>query len=638
VALTSNFRSVPALCAWANDVFVDRFPADPTPQAPGFAPLDAVRTAAPPAGPAVARLTTPADVEVKAVPLHEAAAIARYVHGEVAAGRRSYGDFLILTRRKRMLRCYAEALEALRIPIEVSGAGAFAESAEVRALSLLLLALTDPQDAVSLVGVLRGPLFGLSDAELFQHRQAGGGFLVTAPDVAPDAPGGAGPVGEALRALRRMYDWTRRLPAPAAVERILETTGLLATTTAGSPGGAETGDLLHAVDRIRQVTEAGGTLADAAEALIEDLSSAEVESVPLEPGRGDVVRVMNLHKAKGLEAPVVFLADPVRGWIDTIDVRIVRDGLNAQGYFALSRPKGEFGRTCLGRPAGWPEHQAQERAYVEAEQRRLLYVAATRARDLLVVSRPAKAGGRPRPWQMLEPYLAKAPALAAPPIAVPPAAPRPDLSAGARAEAEAARAARRETLGASTWQVESVTGTAHRAGPYGHPLQEGRTREPDTGMAWGSLIHFLLEHAMRGPRRDRAHLERLAGWFAFDKPELRRVIPEALDTVAAVMTAEFWRQALAAEERAVEVPFAVRVEEAGGPPRLLYGVIDLAFRTPDGWTLIDYKTDQLAPGIDVLAARYAPQVRAYAEHWRAQLETPTRAALHFIRNAETRWL
>ena len=69
------------------------------------------------------------------------------------------------------------------------------------------------------------------------------------------------------------------------------------------------------MDRIRQVTEEGGTLADAAEALIEDLSSAEVESVPLEPGRTNVVRVMNLHKAKGLEAPVVFLADPVRGWI-----------------------------------------------------------------------------------------------------------------------------------------------------------------------------------------------------------------------------------------------------------------------------------------------------------------------------------
>ena len=69
------------------------------------------------------------------------------------------------------------------------------------------------------------------------------------------------------------------------------------------PGGAEAGDLLHAVDRIRQITEEGGTLADAAEALIDDLESAEVESVPLEPGRRAVVRLMNLHKAKGLEAP-----------------------------------------------------------------------------------------------------------------------------------------------------------------------------------------------------------------------------------------------------------------------------------------------------------------------------------------------
>jgi ATP-dependent helicase/nuclease subunit A len=392
------------------------------------------------------------------------------------------------------------------------------------------------------------------------------------------------------------------------------------------------------VDRIRQITEEGGTLADAADALIEDLSSAEVESVPLEPGRTNVVRVMNLHKAKGLEAPVVFLADPVRGWIGSIDVRVVRDGLSALGYFELSRPKGDYGRTVLGRPAGWTEHEEQERAYIQAEQRRLLYVAATRARDLLVVSRPANAGGRSRPWQMLEPFLVKAPALAVPPIAVPPAPTLPDLSAGARAAAEAAREARLERLRAPSWQVESVTGTAHRAGPYGHPLQEGKTREPDTGMAWGSLIHFLLEHAMRGPRRDRAHLERLATWFAFDKPELRRVIPEALETVERVMAAAFWQEAMAAAERAVEVPFAVRVEAAGAVPRLLHGVIDLAFKTADGWTLIDYKTDQLAAGIEALAARYTPQIRAYAAHWSAQLGTTTRAGLHFVRNGETCWL
>jgi ATP-dependent exoDNAse (exonuclease V) beta subunit len=239
---------------------------------------------------------------------------------------------------------------------------------------------------------------------------------------------------------------------------------------------------------------------------------------------------------------------------------------------------------------------------------------------------------------MLEPYLAKVAVLTVPPIAVPPASAPPDLGARARSASAAARRARVETLGTPSWQVESVTGTAHRVGPYGHPLQEGKTREPDTGMAWGSLIHFLLEHAMGGPQRDRPHLERVANWFAFDKPELRRVIPEALDTVERVMTAEFWREALAAEERAVEVPFAMRVEEAGALPRLLHGVIDLAFRTAEGWTLVDYKTDQLAPGVDQLVDRYAPQILAYAAHWAAQVGTPVRPGLHFVRSGDTRWM
>jgi ATP-dependent helicase/nuclease subunit A len=632
--LTACFRSVKALCDWANAVFGQLFPSAPTPHQPAFAGLEAARTDTGSAlGVRVIQIPDSA-TRNDDVAEFDAAAIARFVRGEVDAGRRQPGDILVLTRARAALPIYTRALEAVRLPVEVSGGAAFAQSSAVTGLADLLRALGDPDDGPAVVGVLRGPLFGLSDPDLFRHREAGRGFLVTAPDVA-DAPG---PVGEALRAMHTMYGWTRQLPAPAAVERILEATGLLARSTAISPGGAEAGDLLHAVDRIRQVTEEGGTLADAAEALVEDLGSNEVESVPLESGRRDVVRVMNLHKAKGLEAPVVFLADPARGWPDTIKVRIVRDGLNAVGYLEITRRKGDYGRTCIGRPADWEDHATQERAYLDAEQRRLLYVAATRARDLLVVSRPAKPRSG-RPWERLEPFLVKAAPLRIPPTVVPPVPPLPDLSADARTAAEAARAARRERLRAASWQVESVTGTAHRAGPYGHPLQEGRTREPDTGMAWGSLVHFLLEHAMRGHGgSDRAHLERLATWFAFDRPELRRVIPEALDTVERVMTADFWREAMAADERAVEVPFAARVAEGGAAPTVLHGVIDLAYRTATGWTLIDYKTDQLGPGLDALAERYAPQIRAYADRWRAQLGAPTRGGLHFIRSGDTCWL
>ena len=632
VTLTACFRSVPALCEWANAVFGRLFPEAATQHQPGFAELMAARSDRNP-GYGVRVIKIPEGARGGAVNAFEAEAIARFIRSEVDARRRKPGDFLILTRVRKTLPIYTRALEALRLPVEVSGGAAFATSAAVGALSDLLQALTDPDDGPAVVGILRGPLFGISDRDLFRHRQAGGGFLITAPETDAD-----GAVAQALRSLRTMYVWTRRLPAPAAVERILEATGLLAMTAATTPGGAEAGDLLHAVDRIRQVTEDGGTLADAAAALTDDLESPEVESVPLEPGRSDVVRVMNLHKAKGLEAPVVFLADPLRGTPDDVDVRIVREGVQATGYLEVRRKnEGAYGHTVLGRPADWSLHQEKERAYLDAERVRLVYVAATRAKDLLVVGRPAKPNAD-GPWQQLAPYLMKVPALPTPPVSQLPLPTFPDLTAGARSAAAAAREARARTLPAPSWQVESVTGTAHRAGPYGHPLQEGRTREPDTGMAWGSLIHFLLEHAMRGPRRDRAHLERLAGWFAFDEPGLRRVIPEALDTVERVMTAPFWREATAARERAVEVPFAVRRDEPGAAPRLLHGVIDLAYAAADGWTLIDYKTDRLDAGVDTLVERYAPQIRAYAEQWRARIGGPTRAGLHFVRNGETRWL
>ena len=152
-------------------------------------------------------------------------------------------------------------------------------------------------------------------------------------------------------------------------------------------------------------------------------------------------------------------------------------------------------------------------------------------------------------------------------------------------------------------------------------------------MLWGSLIHFLLEHAMRGPARDRAHLARLANWFAFDKPELRRVIPEALDTVQAVMATDVWRHAVDSQERHVEAPFAVSVEVAPDVRGVLHGVIDLACLVAGGWTLLDYKTDQAPPA--TLARMYREQIATYARHWASLAGAPVvSAGLYSIRARE----
>jgi ATP-dependent helicase/nuclease subunit A len=118
------------------------------------------------------------------VPAAEADPIARFIRSEVDAKRRCFGDFLVLTRKRKNLASYVEALEALQVPVEVSGAGAFGESEEVAQLALLLRALSDPQDGLSLIGVLRGPLFGISDQDLFAFRQTGGWFsIVSQPDI-----------------------------------------------------------------------------------------------------------------------------------------------------------------------------------------------------------------------------------------------------------------------------------------------------------------------------------------------------------------------------------------------------------------------------------------------------------------------
>jgi len=352
VELTTSFRALPALCDWANGVFArpEFFSSTPTPAQPAFHSLRAVKTAGPPSSTGLRTLTVGADVRSDRVPLMDAAAIARFIRAEVDAGRRRWRDFLVLTRIRKNLPRYKAALDEPHIPTTVSGAVAFTESREVQLLAGLLRVLADPDDGVALVGVLRGPLFGLTDAELFRHRTSGCGFHLTAP--LPDEA--TGPVVDAMRRLQAMYRWTRSLPAAAAVDRILETTGILARAAAATPGAAEAGDLLHALDRVRRVSEEGGSLAAAADVLARDLTEPDVESIALEPGRQDVVRVMNLHKAKGLEAPVVFLADPVTGGSDRVSVRVVREGRHAYGFFRIVRrnPRRWTG-TLLAEPADW---------------------------------------------------------------------------------------------------------------------------------------------------------------------------------------------------------------------------------------------------------------------------------------------
>jgi ATP-dependent helicase/nuclease subunit A len=272
-------------------------------------------------------------------------------------------------------------------------------------------------------------------------------------------------------------------------------------------------------------------------------------------------------------------------------------------------------------------HELEEQKYKDAEKLRLLYVAGTRARDLLVVCRLDADRKKNKAWGEFESYLAKADELKLSPPKDGSKGAKPDLSATARAKASAARAARHDQAQQPSWAVVTPTGAKTRVAEVGAgviPSTPGQ--RADAGVAWGTLVHGLLEHAMRFPNASRNDLARLAEWLTVESTDLRPFIPEALDLVEAVSKALFWQEARAGGDLCVEVPFAVRLEPGQSVPgvpaadrlTVLRGVIDLAHRAGDGWRIVDYKTDQLDGVADVeaeLRARHGVQLGQYEFAW-----------------------
>ena len=602
VPLTSCFRSGPAICDWANTVFSGMFPAQPTAQEPAYQSLNPCGTD-PTQSPGVWKLIHPAGVEQKELRAADARAIAGFVRQTVESGTRSWGDFLVLTRKKRgRLGDYTAVFDAARIPYEVSGSGGLLDSLYVEALMGVVVAATRPEDGIAVIGALRGACFGISDPELYEYRRTDGVFNLSVP-VPPEMQG---PVAAALRTLQGWRKLIRELPGGAALTRILEESGLLAKAVASSPGGGEAGKLMYAVDCLRASCESGLSLADAVLALEEAIDD-ESDAPVLEPGRRDVVRIMNLHKAKGLEGKVVFLADPLGGVRPRANLRVVREG-GTTGYIAVTKPRGEYQEEILAAPLEWDRYEAEEFGFVEAEERRLLYVAATRARETLIVS---EWEGKPRgtvvrPWQKLSERIAADRKLVIPALPEDPVTALPDLSAAARAAAVANRQARRDEITAPGYSVVAISSLATSGGREVDSEIEG-----PAGRDWGSLIHALLEYAAANVECSRGDLEAIARFHLGSSSTLIDSIPEALDTIEAVRSSSFWIGVKSAAKRMTEVP--VGGMQTGPVPRIARGIVDLAFETAEGWHIVDYKTD--IASLAQLEAMYGLQVRTYAEIW-----------------------
>ena len=629
LTLTANFRSGQPVASLVNEVFAPPhgFPAEVQEVQACFASLDPQPRAEPPPREGVFQYIIPDESRARHVQeAWESDALAQFVADRVASGERGAGDFLILTRRKRPLASLARALEARGLPVQVSGVGIGSEQ-EVEELRLLLRVLTDPSDSARTVAVLTGLFFGLDHEQLLVHREAGRGFDLRRADS--DVTGDL--VEAALARMRRWYSLAQQESADVVVPRIADDLGLLAYAASGELGSIRAGALGFVLDAIRVSGSKGDTsLLGALEALDAALAEDEAEA-PFEPGRRAVVRLMNLHKAKGLEGRVVVLAAPYERPIETVKRHVARsaDG-RARGWLVVEEKKGREIRT-IARPSGWAEKAQRELAFLKAEELRLLYVAATRAGDELVVGQTARKADASS-WGALAGWLTQH----AEPLDInrSPAPVRERLDVDAEqitamvATADEARERSRQA-GYAFCTVVGLTKGAHTTSgeedllPALLPVSTG-----PGGYDWGSAVHGLLEAAARGASAERLRTFGRSLLLELDRPTRGGEPTELEVLLAAIETvhrSDVWKRAIAAERMLVEVPFALKIElknrqtsaaVGGRPPTYLEGVVDLAFREPEGWVLVDYKTDRgTDPDFAARRLTYREQLRWYADAW-----------------------
>ncbi len=431
--LAENRRSVPGVLGFVDhtigallDTPAERGAGHQDFEVP-YAPVVPTRTDGP-WPQAVEVLAVPADTSGKAykaglVRASDAAAVARRaceLHEQGVAWR----DMAVLFTAWEALDSYEAALRAAGVPTYALRSEGFYDRPEIVDLLVALRAVRDPNDDRALVGFLRGPCVGLSDETLLRIvRQAyppywGGLRRVVLPDVGASGPArasadaGAGSSdgrgtasaaavcgvasapaaeGERLRAgialLDRLVPLRDRMPIRALVERLLDESGYLAHLAllwgSSSQQVANVRKFLRELDGVRDVSVSHvlRAIADAR------MLGVEQGDARLHGEQDDVVTMTSVHMAKGLEWRVVFWCDLMHG-LRSLNEKLVVSGsdvaLAPAGAAEKSDPTGAFARL-----------KAQALAERDAEAKRLWYVAATRARDLLVLGGiPLGEGGR----------------------------------------------------------------------------------------------------------------------------------------------------------------------------------------------------------------------------------------------------
>ncbi len=577
----------------------------------------------------------------------EAQVSARYVRWLLASGRQVRdpdtreerplrpNDIAVLACVTTNLRLLLEQFDRLGLEYSARGGTLFLAHPAARQYLLALRALADRDDGVAQAALLQPPFFALDRADLVAGRAAVNGEKI----------GEARARYEEAEALIRDLRRRRHQRSPGATARdLIERTALGRAVVTGRNGRQTLAALYEIAWELERRAAVDDLDYDQATELVRSWAEAPVFLDAPEPLGDGAVRVLSIHQAKGLEFPVVILWDGFQTLSDRGGGlwRVERDG----SAWALS-----LGGISVEQPQGNGLIE-REKTFGDSERRRLYYVAATRARDLLVLPLPRTKSDR-------LPYATKAlaegadaeqierfatftpdsiPAWARGADAARPPEIRADAALDAELNARVVESGRRLAIASAPVAVpQAVTAAAKDAASD----EEGEAAErlhkiegARYGAEFGSLVHRALELALGGGQTPARNAVENAAAGAGVRERIGEAIEDVERTLAALrdngISQPGW-------QLLCEYPIC-HVQ----PGQLLNGFIDLLAVSGNEVAVIDFKSDQPREG-EVASAYpdYAEQLRLYGaalEHSGRMEGRTLRLGLLLTATGELRWL
>ncbi len=550
-------------------------------------------------------------------------------------------------------RAYARELEARHIAHVLVGGRSFHARDEILALRTAMRAIEWPDDELSVFATLRGPFMAVGDEALLLYKNE---FKrLRAPKKGAEVSHALKPVVEGLALLRALHFARAKQSVSRTLQQFLEATRAVAGVAFWTAGDQALANVLQFVDRAKRLETRATSFRQVIELFEAEADSGGSREAPIVEEGTDGVRMMTVHGAKGLEFPVVILAEPTANaarkrpshWVD---------------------PERRVWAQSLADCEPWDlrDHETEVLELDRHESLRLAYVAATRARDLLVVPAVGDDSLRDTWTEPLYPAIYPAPGTAGAPRKAPGCpdfgfdcvldrqgpmpenAPRPGLhvattrthgvvwwdpatlplvvgeSGGLQSEdalknsgaaqesleAFGAWSTARATV-ASTASVPALTVLTARSLDAGDsddavPIAEARTdatREGrPRGRRFGELVHGVLARVAFDVTRPAltAQVERLARTLLSSSDEQRWAVEAAWSALHHPL--------LAVAAKADEVRREAPMTHLRADGVLIEGVVDLAFRSGETWQVVEFKTDDT---LERHRDEYVAQTRAY---------------------------